>query len=141
MVNASTHWTGDLQKGKGKVALVSSELGEFEVSLPTRLQAQKGHTTPEELLAAAYSSCLAMNFSGVLAEEGLEAEHIDVSADARLGADPAGGNRITIALTVRVKLAGVDADRFAALATKAKDTCPVGKALASAEISMDAALV
>jgi osmotically inducible protein OsmC len=139
--DATTRWTGGLQKGSGKVSLDSSNLGEYTVSAVTRFENPDGHTSPEELIAAAHSSCLAMNFSGVLAKENLEAEYIDVSAEVSLGPDPAGGFAITdIALTIRVKLDGVDNERFQQLAATAESTCPVTKALAGTKITFDAAL-
>jgi len=139
--DATTRWTGNLQKGTGKVSLDSSNLGEFDVSFPTRFQSPDGQTSPEELIAAAQSSCLAMNLSGVLAGADLEAEYIDVSAEVTVGPDPSGGTGITgIAITLRAKLPGVDAERFAELAATAKATCPVSKALAGTTITMDAAL-
>jgi lipoyl-dependent peroxiredoxin len=140
--NASTHWTGGLQKGSGKVSLDSSGLGGYTVSAPTRFENPDGHTSPEELIAAAHSSCLAMNFSGVLAGEKLEAEFIDVASEVTLGPDPAGGFAIShIALTIRVKLDGVDNDRFQELAAKAESTCPVTKVLAGTKITYEASLV
>jgi osmotically inducible protein OsmC len=139
--DATTHWTGNLQKGSGRVSLDSSNLGEYEVSFPTRSGSPDGQTSPEELIAAAHSSCLAMNLSGVLASQGLEAEYIDVSAEVTLGSDPAGGFAITgVALTLRAKLPGVTAEQFAELAGTAESTCPVTKALAGTTISFDAAL-
>jgi osmotically inducible protein OsmC len=139
--DATTRWTGGLQKGSGKVSLDSSNLGEYTVSAVTRFENPDGHTSPEELIAAAHSSCLAMNFSGVLAGENLEAEYIDVSSEVTLGPDPAGGFAITgIALTIRVKLDGVDNDRFQELAATAESTCPVTKALAGTKITWEAAL-
>lgn len=139
--DATTRWTGGLKNGSGQVSLDSSNLGEYTVSAVTRFENPDGHTSPEELIAAAHSSCLAMNFSGVLATEQLEADYIDVSAEVSLGPDPAGGFAITdIALTIRVKLDGVDNERFQALAAKAESTCPVTKALAGTKITFDAVL-
>jgi lipoyl-dependent peroxiredoxin len=138
--DATTHWTGTLMKGGGKVSLDSSNVGEFDVSFPTRSGNPDGQTSPEELIAAAHSSCLAMNMSGVLAGEDLEAEYIDVSAEVTLGPD-GGGLAITgIALTMRAKVEGLDAARFAELAATAESTCPVTKALAGTTITFDAAL-
>jgi lipoyl-dependent peroxiredoxin len=140
--NASTHWTGGIQKGSGKVSFDSSKLGEYTVSAPTRFENPDGHTSPEELIAAAHSSCLAMNFSGVLAAEKLEAEYIDVASEVTIGPDPAGGFAIShIALTIQVKLDGVDNDRFQELATKAESTCPVTKVLTGTKITFEASLV
>src|SRR5699024_7018732 len=60
--DASTHWEGDLQNGSGNVTLDSSNTGQFAVSFPTRSSDNpSGQTSPEELIAAAHSSCLAMN--------------------------------------------------------------------------------
>jgi osmotically inducible protein OsmC len=139
--DATTRWTGGLRNGSGKVSLDSSNPGEYTVSAATRFENPDGHTSPEELIAAAHSSCLAMNFSGVLAKENLEAEYIDVSAEVTVGPDPAGGFSISdIAVTIRVKLDGVDNERFQQLAATAESTCPVTKVLTGAKITFDAAL-
>ena len=139
--DATTRWTGGIQKGSGKVSLDSSNLGEFTVSAATRFASPDGQTSPEELIAAAHSSCLAMNFAATLTGEGLEAEYIDVSAEVTVGPIPAGGFSISdIALTIRVKLDGGDHERFQQLAATAESTCPVTKLLTGAKITFDAAL-
>jgi lipoyl-dependent peroxiredoxin len=140
--DATTRWTGGLKDGSGKVSLDSSNLGEYTVTAASRFESPDGKTSPEELIAAAHSSCLAMNFSGVLAGENLVADYIDVSAEVTVGPDPAGGFAISdIAVTIRVKLDGVDNARFQELATKAETTCPVTKLLASGtKISFEATL-
>lgn len=139
--NATTHWTGGLSGGKGNVTLDSSNAGQYEVSFPTRSGDPEGHTSPEELIAAAHSSCLAMNLSGVLEQENLEADSIDVSAEVTLGPADGGGFQISgIDITLRAKVAGVDQAKFAELASTAERTCPVSKALAGTTINLDAAL-
>lgn len=139
--NATTRWTGGLQDGSGKVSLDSSNAGEFEVSFPTRSGEPNGQTSPEELIAAAHSSCLAMNLSGVLGGENLTAQSIDVSADVTLQPAHGGGFEIgKIDITLRAKVDGVDADKFAQLAQTAEKTCPVSKALTGTTINLDAAL-
>jgi lipoyl-dependent peroxiredoxin len=58
---ARTAWTGTLQEGSGQVELSSSHLGTYEVSFPKRTADDAGgFTSPEELIAAAHSSCYAM---------------------------------------------------------------------------------
>jgi len=53
----------------------------------------------------------------------------------------AGGFAIPrIELATRAKVPGISAERFAALAADAKANCPVSKALAGAEITLDATL-
>lgn len=137
-----TAWTGTLQDGSGTVELSSSKAGSYEVSFPKRAADEAGGTTsPEELIAAAHSSCFAMQLSALLAEAGGTPTSLDVQADVSLGPDPAGGFRLTgIALTVRGEVDGVDADGFARAAQAAKVGCPVSKALTGVEISLDAAL-
>jgi osmotically inducible protein OsmC len=140
--NATTRWTGGLQDGSGKVSLDSSNAGEFEVSFPTRSGEPNGQTSPEELIAAAHSSCLAMNLSGVLGGENLTAQSLDVSADVTLSPAKGGGFEISkIDITLRAKVDGVDAEKFAQLAETAEKTCPVSKALSGTTINLDAALV
>ena len=139
--DATTHWTGGLQDGKGQVTLDSSNAGQFDVSFPTRAGNPDGQTSPEELIAAAHSSCLAMNLSGVLGAEGLTADSIDVSSEVTLGQVEDGFAITGIEVTLRAAVPGLDADRFAALADTAARGCPVSKALAGTTINVDAALV
>ncbi len=139
---ARTAWNGGLQDGSGRVELSSSKVGTYDVSFPQRAAEEAGGTTsPEELIAAAHSSCYAMQFSALIAEAGGTPQTLDVSADVSLGPDPAGGFRLTgIALTVRGEVDGLDADGFAKAAQAAKESCPVSKALTGVEITLDAAL-
>jgi len=139
---ARTAWNGGLQDGSGRVELSSSKVGTYDVSFPQRAAEEAGGTTsPEELIAAAHSSCYAMQFSALIAEAGGTPQNLDVSADVSLGPDPAGGFRLTgIALTVHGEVDGLDADGFAKAAQAAKESCPVSKALTGVEITLDAAL-
>jgi lipoyl-dependent peroxiredoxin len=136
--SARTTWTGGLQDGTGNVTLVSSGVGSYEVSFPSRAaERADGTTSPEELIAAAHSACFAMQFSALLGEAGGSGQSLDVSDDVTLGPDPAGGFRITgVTLTVRGSAQGVSPEEFAKIAQEAKNTCPVSKALAGAEITL-----
>lgn len=139
---ARTAWTGTLEKGSGIVELVSSDIGQYEVSFPKRAADDAdGATSPEELIAAAHSACYAMQLSAMIAEAGGTPQTLDVKADVSLGPDPAGGFRLTgIALSVRGTVDGLDADAFQKAAEAAKAGCPVSKALTGVEITLDAAL-
>ncbi|GAB3904815.1 OsmC family peroxiredoxin [Kibdelosporangium lantanae] len=139
--DATTHWEGGLQKGTGHVTLDSSNAGQFDVSFPTRTGNPDGQTSPEELIAAAHSSCLAMNLSGTLEAAGYSPTSIDVSAEVTLGPDPKGGFHLSgIAITLSAVVDGLDEAKFAELAQTAKDTCPVSKALTGTTITLDASL-
>ncbi len=135
---ATTNWTGTLQDGSGRVELASSGLGSHDVSFPRRAADEAdGVTSPEELIAAAHSSCFAMQFSGLLGAAGGSDPQMTVRADVSLGPDPAGGFRIpSIALHVTGSAAGLDASTFAEVAEQAKATCPVSKALTGTEITL-----
>ena len=139
---ARTQWSGGLNDGSGQVELVSSGVGTFDVSFPRRAaDTAGGVTSPEELIAAAHSSCYCMQLSGVIGNAGGTVQSLVADAEVALGPDPAGGLRITgITLTVRGQVDGLDAEGFKQAAEGAKATCPVSKALTGTEITLDADL-
>src|SRR6201995_4793567 len=139
---ARTGWTGTLEQGVGKVELTSSKLATFEVSFPRRAAEDAGgFTSPEELIAAAHSSCYAMQLSALIAQAGGTPQALDVTADVTLGPDPAGGFQISgIVLTVEGEVDGLDADGFQKAAEAAKAGCPVSKALTGTTITLKASL-
>ena len=138
---ARTAWNGGLQDGSGQVELTSSQAGTFEVNFPKRAADEAGGTTsPEELIAAAHSACFAMSLSNEIGKAGGTPQSIEVSAEVTLGRDSGGLALTDIALTVRAEVEGLDADAFQTAAQTAKDGCPVSKALAAVNITMDAAL-
>ncbi|MCI0382848.1 OsmC family protein [Streptomyces sp. CNQ085] len=136
---ARTHWEGNLLEGKGNVALESSGIGTYEVSWPSRAEEPGGKTSPEELIAAAHSSCYSMAFSGGLARKGHTVEKLDTRADVTL--QP--GEGITaIKLTVRATVPGLSEEDFQEAAEEAKANCPVSQALAGVKnITLEARLV
>src|SRR6201981_2946900 len=139
---ARTAWTGTLEQGKGQVELTSSRIGTSEVSFPKRAAKDAGGaTSPEELIAAAHSSCYAMQLSALIGQAGGTPQALDVQADVSLGPDPAGGFKLTgLKLTLRGEVDGRNAEQFAQAAQAAKEGCPVSKALTGVDIRLDAAL-
>ncbi|GAA2815307.1 OsmC family protein [Streptomyces showdoensis] len=136
--HAHTVWEGDLLKGKGVVTLDSSGIGSYEVSWPARSEEPNGKTSPEELIAAAHSSCFSMAFSNGLAKAGNPPVRLETKADVTF--QP--GQGITgIHLTVRGEVPGLDADQFKALAEEAKKNCPVSQALTGTTITLTAELL
>jgi lipoyl-dependent peroxiredoxin len=141
--SARTAWNGSLEEGSGQVELTSSKLGTYDVSFPKRAaEDAHGTTSPEELVAAAHATCYAMQLSGEIAGAGGTPQELDVSADVSLGPDKAnGGFRLTgITITVRGQVDGLDEAGFREAAERAKENCPVSKALTGVEITLDAAL-
>ena len=140
---ARTAWNGTLEQGSGQVELSSSKVGTYEVNFPKRAADDAGGTTsPEELIAAAHSACFAMQLSANIAQAGGTPQALEVKADVSLGPDEDnGGFKLTgIVLTVRGEVDGLDAAGFEKAAQEAKAGCPVSKALAGVDISLDAAL-
>lgn len=138
---ATTTWTGDLQQGGGEVTFDSSgAAGPLEVSFPRRAEDPQGVTSPEELIAAAHSSCFSMALSGALTKAGTPPERLETSAVVTFSLD--GGPHVSkIALTVRGTVPGVSEEDFVKAAEGAKDGCPVSKLVAgNTELTLDAAL-
>jgi osmotically inducible protein OsmC len=134
---AHTVWEGNLLEGKGLVTFDSSGIGEQPVSWPSRAEQANGKTSPEELIAAAHSSCFSMALSHGLAGAGTPPTRLETKADVTF--QP--GEGITgIHLTVRGEVPGLDAQGFQSAAEDAKKNCPVSQALAGTTITLEAKL-
>jgi osmotically inducible protein OsmC len=135
--NATTHWEGSLMDGSGRVTLESSGIGTFDVNWPSRAESANGKTSPEELIAAAHSSCFSMALSHGLAQAGTPPTSLDTSAAVTF--QP--GEGITgIVISVVGVVPGIDEATFVAAAEGAKTNCPVSKALAGTTITLEARL-
>jgi len=135
---ANTHWEGSLMEGAGSVELASSGIGTYDVTWASRSEEPNGRTSPEELIAAAHSSCFSMALSNGLAKAG----HAPTSVDTRAEVTFQPGQGITgIALSVRASVPGLSASEFEAAAQDAKANCPVSQALAGTTITLQAELV
>jgi lipoyl-dependent peroxiredoxin len=128
---ASAQWQGSLMDGSGEVTLDSSGIGTYPVTWAARSAEPGGVTSPEELIAAAHSTCFSMALSHALAQAGTPPTRIETSAEV----DFVPGTGITeIRLQVRGEVPGLDAASFHAAAEKAKDGCPVSQALKAVPI-------
>jgi lipoyl-dependent peroxiredoxin len=134
---AHTVWEGELIKGSGTVTLDSSGVGEYAVSWASRAEEANGKTSPEELIAAAHSSCFSMALSHGLTGAGTPPTRLETKADVTF--QP--GEGITgIHLTVHGEVPGLDEDGFVAAAEDAKVNCPVSQALTGTTITLTAGL-
>ena len=130
---ASAEWNGNLLEGNGTVTLESSGIGSYPVSWPARSAEPNGVTSPEELIAAAHSTCFSMALSHSLAQAGTPPTQLRTSAEV----DFQPGTGITaIRLTVSGEVPGLDADGFRAAAENAKENCPVSQALKAVPITL-----
>jgi len=128
---ADAVWSGPLATGSGSVSASTSGLfTDLAVTWASRTEAADGRTSPEELLAAAHSSCFAMALSGALARAGTPPERLDVSAEVTFDKVDEGWRVVSSALTVAGTVPGISAEDFQAAAEGARDGCPISKALA-----------
>ena len=73
---AETVWEGDLTRGHGLVRPHSGAVPPRPVTWAARTDRPDGRTSPEELAAAAYSSCFAMALSLCLGKRSAEPERL-----------------------------------------------------------------
>jgi|ERR671931_2084367 osmotically inducible protein OsmC len=137
--SARVQWQGDLINGSGTIDQApSGAFGPLDVSWASRAEEPNGKTSPEELIAAAWSACFAMAFANILAKAGNPPERLDTSAT--LTFQP-GEGIIKGALTVRGIVPGMDSDAFKAAAEEAKQGCPVSQALTGVpDVTLEAVL-
>jgi len=134
---ATAVWSGTLKEGKGTISVPSGVLKDTAYGFGRRFGDDPG-TNPEELIAAAHSSCFSMALSHGLAGAGTPPESLETSADVTF--QP--GEGITgIVLTVKGQVPGITAEQFQEAAETAKANCPVSKALTGTTISLNAELL
>ncbi|EST38359.1 peroxiredoxin [Streptomycetaceae bacterium MP113-05] len=134
---AHTVWNGALQDGEGTVTFDSSGIGSQPVTWPSRAEEPNGRTSPEELIAAAHSSCFSMALSAGLGKAGTPPVRLTTQAEVTL--QP--GTGITgVHLTVEGDVPGIEESDFVEAAEGAKKNCPVSQALTGTEITLSAKL-
>ena len=136
---ASAVWEGDIRGGNGKVSLGS---GAFEgrYSFGSRFEEAAG-TNPEELIGAAHAGCFSMALSGGLGRAGHPPKRIATTAKVHIEKVGEGFSITKIELDCEAEVPGLDDATFQNLANKAKEGCPVSKALAGTQITLTAKLV
>ena len=135
---ASAVWNGSLKEGNGSMQMGSGAY-EGPYSFGSRFLEEPG-TNPEELIAAAHAGCFSMALSGGLGRSGFEVTSISTSAKATLEKVGEGFQITRIELTTEGVVPGIDEAAFVEHAEGAKANCPVSKALAGVEISLNATL-
>ncbi|HWM63453.1 MAG TPA: OsmC family peroxiredoxin [Solirubrobacterales bacterium] len=135
---ATTVWEGNLAEGRGTTSVASGALPEVEVTWPARTERTEGTTSPEELLAAAHTSCFCMALSHELTEAGNPPERLEASATVTFV--PGEGVKSS-RFTVRGRVPGIDQAGFEAAARGAGENCPISQALkGNLEIAVEATL-
>ena len=139
--SADVVWEGNLARGLGTIQGGTGVLQDLEISQPTRFGDADGHTSPEELVAAALAGCFAMYLSGVLTKADSPPERLDARAVVTLDTVDGAPRITTIDLSVVGQVPGIDDETFQAAAREAEQGCPISNVLrGNAEIRLDARL-
>ncbi|MEX0853006.1 MAG: OsmC family peroxiredoxin [Bauldia sp.] len=135
--SADAEWKGSLKEGSGRMRFGSGAYhGDF--TFASRFETGKG-TNPEELLAAAHAGCFSMQLSGLLTAGGTPPKRIRTKAHVTI---EAGVGITRIELETEADVTGIAEAAFMEAARKAREICPVSKALAAVkEITLKAKLI
>lgn len=136
-------WHGNGPKGNGTLSTLSGSLKDQPYSANTRFASEDGKagTNPEELIAAAHSSCFTMALAFQLTNANVEPTELKTVATVSMDKDAAGWTITGIHLEVEGKVPGVDNAKFVELAETAKKGCPVSRALSATPITLAAKLL
>ena len=137
--SADVVWEGNLARGRGTIQGGTGVLRDLEITQPTRFGDPDGHTSPEELVAAALAGCFAMYLSGVLTKADSPPERLEARAVVTLDTVDGAPRITTIDLSVVGQVPGIDDETFQAAAREAEQGCPISNVL-NAEIRLDARL-
>jgi osmotically inducible protein OsmC len=135
----SAEWEGTLEEGHG-ILSVASGLCKAPYSYGTRFADQPG-TNPEELIGAAHAACVAMALASRLDIAGYYPQHLTVSSRVHLSQQREEYSINRIELDASAEVQGISNEVFQIIAEDAKNSSPVSRLLAGAEISIRAKLV
>ncbi len=135
----SAEWKGDVPTGAGTFTAGDSISGGY--TYKSRFEDGPG-SNPEQLIAAAHAACFSMALSNLLAKSGHPADSVHTDATVTLRPVDGVPTITKIALVTVGKVPGIDEGAFVEHARKAKEGCPVSRALSGVpEITLDATLV
>lgn len=136
---ATATWEGTLKRGNGSMAV---ESGAFEVPYNFQSRFEEGDATnPEELIGAAHAGCFSMSLANKLDQAGYTPERVDTTAEVTVEQVEGAFAITTVVLTTEAAVSDVDEATFLEIAEDAKNGCPVSKALAGVDISLNATLL
>ena len=135
---AEANWSGSLMEGKGTLST-----GRKTLNAPYDWKMRSGDapgTNPEELLGAAHAGCFSMALSHQLAQAGHPPTRVHTVARVSFEKQAEGFAITKIELNTDAQVPGIDEKKFQELANKAKEGCPVSKALKATPITLKATL-
>src|ERR1700676_5728407 len=138
---ATVPWAGRGKQGVGQISTQTEALKSYPYGFASRFEDDKRGTNPEELLAAAHAACFTMAFSFACDAAGFATAAVDTQAAVRLVMKGGGFQIDRISLRLEANVPGIDEATFQKLAARAKQDCPLSKALASVpEVTLTAVL-
>ena len=140
--SAAVSWEGNVARGTGLISGETGAFTELPFSLPTRLGAVAGKTSPEELLAAAHGGCLSMSLASELTSAGTPPERLDVNVKIVMDEVPGQGHLVIASeAEVVARVPGIDEARFEAAVRAADAGCSFSALIrASASVTVRAQL-
>ena len=135
---AEATWYRDLKNGNGTMKMESGSY-EGNYTFASRFENADG-TNPEELLGAAHAGCFSMALSLELSEAGYDPQTVDTRAEVTFEVTDGEPAITGIKLVTVADVPGIDDEEFQKFAEGAKKGCPVSKALAGTDITLDATL-
>lgn len=138
---AKTTWSADLASGHGVVHGDSGGFGDLDVTWASRTESPGGKTSPEELCAAAHSSCFAMALALKLGEAKKAPGELQVKATVTLAEVDGLPTIVSSVLDVGGRVGGLDAGGFEAVVAEAAALCPVSRLFGGAEITVSSHLL
>ena len=137
---ANAVWKGTLKEGSGNVSVQSKLFEQASYSFGSRFEEGEG-TNPEELIGAALAGCFSQAFALELEQAGYPPTRIETSVAITLEKGSEGFKISKADLETRAKVQAIDEGKYRELAEKAKDNCPVSKALAGVQKSVQPKLM
>jgi lipoyl-dependent peroxiredoxin len=135
---AEVTWDGNVARGNGAITAATGAFSALPFSLPTRIGAAEGKTSPEELLAAAHAGCFAMSLASELTSDGTPPGHLDVRCTIVMDEVPDEGHQIVGSnVVVRAEADGVSDEALAELMQRAHASCPFSTLLGKAGVVVD----
>src|SRR5690606_8956375 len=114
-----TKWEGSLASGSGTLNGTSGALDGLPVTWAARTEQPGGKTSPEELAAAAHSSCFSMALALTLGEHKATPRTLTVSSTVTLDAVDGKPTIVSAALDVTGDVPGIDAATFTTIVDEA----------------------
>src|SRR4051794_6248209 len=141
--SASIIWEGNVARGTGHISGDTGAFTDLPFSLPTRIGAAEGKTSPEELLAAAHGGCITMALASELTQAGTPPTRLEASVTIVMDEVEGEGHQIVgsnVELTAAAE--GVDDATLQQHVAQADEGCPFSQLLkrAGANVQVTARL-